>query len=215
MSKRCSGSPSIAGAVFGALACVAFLVALPGCTFVYDDSGGDDASGDKIEQLSDATTNAIMGAFGDWKEESSLDGLASPSELSKNGAIMVTSANGEKLHEGTQAKELAARLSFERWIPISTEALEAETEGADPSVSMILSQDETVLLGESEPSDRIDVGRISFWPDKCMARYDVTVEDGEGFFLFDGIGVTTKEGTSLLTVCFQIPDDVAEYAAGL
>lgn len=43
----------------------------------------------------------------------------------------------------------------------------------------------------------------------------ISVEDGEGFFLFDGIGVTTKEGTSLLTVCFQIPDDVAEYVAGL
>ena len=65
-------------------------------------------------------------------------------------------------------------------------------------------------IGESEPSGRVDVGRISFWPDKGVARYDVAVEDGEGFFLFDGIGVTTKEGTSLLTVCFQIPDDVAE-----
>lgn len=215
MSKRCCGSPSIASAVFGALVCVAFLVALPGCTLVYDDSKDDDASGDKIEQLSDAATNAIMGAFGDWEEESSLDGLASPSELSKNGAIMVVSANGEKLHEGAQAKELAARLSFERWIPISTEALEAETKGVDPSVDMILSQDETVLLGESEPSGRVDVGRISFWPDEGMARYDVAVEDREGLFLFDGIGVTTKEGASLLTVCFQIPDDVAEYVAGL
>lgn len=215
MSKRCSGSPSIASAVFGALVCVAFLVALPGCTLVYDDSGNDDASGDTIEQLSDAATNAIMGAFGDWEEESSLDGLASPSELSKNGAIMVTSVNGEKLHEGAQAEELAERLSFERWTPISTEALEAETKGADPSVGMILSQDETVLLGESEPSGRVDVGRISLWPDKGVARYDVAVEEGEGFFLFDDIGVTTKEGTSLLTVCFQIPDDVAEYVASL
>lgn len=215
MSKRCGGSPSIASAVFGALVCVALLVALPGCTLVYDDSRDGDASGDEIEQLSDAATNAIMGAFGDWEEQSSLDGLTSPSELSKSGAIMVASANGEKLHEGAQAKELAARLSFERWIPISTEALEAETKGVDPSVDMILSQDETRLLGESEPSGRVDVGRISFWPDEDMARYDVAVEDGEGFFLLDGIGVTTKEGTSLLTVCFQIPDDVAEYVAGL
>ena len=33
--------------------------------------------------------------------------------------------------------------------------------------------------------------------------------------LFDGFGITTKDGASLLSLHFRIPDETAEYVAGL
>ncbi len=62
---------------------------------------------------------------------------------------------------------------------------------------------------------QFDVASISLWLEKGIARYDVMVDDGEGIFLFDGFGITTKDGASLLSLHFRIPDETAEYVAGL
>lgn len=215
MGKRSGGKPFATLIIPAALLLAMAAVALPGCTVVADDRQESGSGSDGIEQLSDAATDAIMGAFGQGEETSPSDELASLSGLSKNGAVMVSSADGEKLYEGAQAEELVAGLSLESWQPISAEAFEAEAGGASSSVDMAFSQDKTALLGESQPSGRVDVASIALWPEEGVARYDVTVDDGEGIFLFDDIGITTKDGTSLLSLHFRIPGETAEYVADL
>ena len=80
---------------------------------------------------------------------------------------------------------------------------------------MPFNQANTLLLGESQPSGRTDVAEISFWPDEGIAKLDIAVDDGEGVFLFDDIGISTKEGTSLLSLYFRIPDEAAKYVVSL
>lgn len=215
MGKR-SGGKSFAILIIPAVFVLAMAaVALPGCTVVADDRQESVSGSDGVEHLSDAATDAIMGAFGQGEEASPSDELASLSGLSKNGAVMVSSADGDKLYEGTQAEELVAGLSLASWQPISAEAFEAKTGGSPSSVGMTFSQDKTVLLGEGQPSGRVDIANISFWPEEGVARYDMTVDDGEGVFLFDDFGITTKDGASLLSLHFRIPDETAGYVAGL
>ncbi|HIS39805.1 MAG TPA: hypothetical protein IAC12_03035 [Candidatus Aphodovivens avistercoris] len=215
MGKR-SGGKSFAILIISAVFVLAMAaVALPGCTVVADDRQESVSGSDGVEHLSDAATDAIMGAFGQGEEASPSDELASLSGLSKNGAVMVSSADGDKLYEGAQAEELLASLSLESWEPISAEAFEAEAGGVPSSVGMAFSQDKTVLLGESQPSGRVDVANLFFWPDEGVARYDMTVDDGEGVFLFDDFGITTKDGASLLSLHFRIPGETAGYVASL
>lgn len=215
MGKRSGGKPFAILIIPAVLVLAVAAVALPGCTVVADDRQESGSGSDGIEQLSDAATDAIMGAFGQGDETSPSDELTSLSGLSKNGTVMVSSADGEKLYEGAQAEELVAGLSLESWQPISAEAFEAEAGGAPSSVDMTFSQDKTVLLGESQPSGRVDIASIALWPEEGVARYDVMVDDGEGIFLFDGFGITTKDGTSLLSQHFRIPSETAECVAGL
>lgn len=80
---------------------------------------------------------------------------------------------------------------------------------------MTLSQDKTILHGESSPSGRLDVASVSFWPDKQMAKFEVTVDASEGIYLLDELGITTKEKTALVTLHFRIPETAADYTAGL
>lgn len=144
-----------------------------------------------------------------------LEGLAASSGLSKNGAIRIVSDNGDRIFEKTEASELISRLDLDKWEPVASESFKRETADKPASVRMIISQDETVLLGEDEPSGRVDVASITFWPEERMARYDVTINDGEGVYLFEDIGITTKERSSLLTSYFRIPAAVAEYVVEL
>lgn len=117
MGKRSGGKPFAILIIPAALLLAMAAVALPGCTVVADDRQESGSGSDGIEQLSDAATDAIMGAFGQGEEASPSDELASLSGLSKNGVVMVSSADGEKLYEGAQAEELVAGLSLESWQP--------------------------------------------------------------------------------------------------
>lgn len=215
MDKRSNETPFLVRAISAMFVLAMMVVALSGCTFVYDTPQDDSAVDDKVEQLSDSATDAIMGAFGLGEEATSSEELESLSELSKNGAVKVSSDDGEKLYEGTQAGDLVEKLSFESWEPVSAEVFDAEAGSASPSVVMVFSQDKTLLLGESQPSGRVDVAEISFWPNEGIAKLDIAVDDGEGVFLFDDIGISTKEGTSLLSLYFRIPDKAAKYVASL
>lgn len=215
MGKRSGGKPFAILIIPAALVLAMAAVALPGCTVVADYRQESGSGSDGVEQLSGAANDAIMGAFGQGEEASPSDEPASLSGLSKNGAVMVSSAAGEKIFEGAQAEELVAGLSLESWQPASAEAFEAEAGGVPSSVGMAFSQDKTVLLGESQSSGRVDVASIALWPKEGIARYDVTVDDGEGVFLFDGFGITTKDGASLLSLHFRIPGETAEYVASL
>lgn len=213
MDKRSNETPFLVRSVFVMFVLAMMVVVLSGCTFVYDTPQDDDAY--NVEQLSDSATDAIMGAFGMSEEATSSEGLESLSELSKNGAVKVSSDAGEKLYEGTQAGDLVGKLSFESWEPISVEVFDAEVGSASPSAVMTFSQDKTLLLGEGQPSGRTDVAEISFWPNEGIAKLDIVMDDGEGIFLFDDIGISAREGTSLLSLFFRIPDEAAKYVVGL
>ncbi len=194
-------------------------LAMSGCSFVTDDSTALD---EQIDGLATAATDAAMEAQSSlekvWSESdarSILGGFVSAGDLSKNGAIILSSANGEKRYEGSEAADVLATLDFERWTPVTTEEFESRTSGTASPVSMTLSQDKTILHGESSPSGRLDVASVSFWPDKQMAKFEVTVDASEGIYLLDELGITTKEKTALVTLHFCIPETAADYTAGL
>ena len=67
----------------------------------------------------------------------------------------------------------------------------------------------------SDAFGSVNVAEISVWPEKGIARFDVTVNESEGIFLFGSIGITTKDSVSLSTTYFRIPDDTAKYIAKL
>ncbi len=192
---------------------------MSGCSFVTDDSTALD---EQIDGLATAATDAAMEAQSSleeaWTESdarSILDEFVSADDLSKNGAIIVSSANGEKRYEGSEAADVLATLDFERWTPVTTEEFESRTSGIASPVSMTLSQDKTILHGESSPSGRLNVASVSFWSDKQMAKFEVTVDVSEGIYLLDELGITTKEKTTLVTLHFCIPETAADYTAGL
>lgn len=192
---------------------------MSGCSFVTDDSTALD---EQIDGLATAATDAAMEAQSSleeaWSESdarSILGEFVSAGDLSKNGAIIVSSANGEKRYEGSEAADVLATLDFERWTPVTTEEFESRTSGIASPVSMTLSQDKTILHGESSPSGRLNVASVSFWSDKQMAKFEVTVDVSEGIYLLDELGITTKEKTALVTLHFCIPETAADYTAGL
>lgn len=192
---------------------------MSGCSFVTDDSTALD---EQIDGLATAATDAAMEAQSSleeaWSESdarSILGEFVSAGDLSKNGAIIVSSANGEKRYEGSEAADVLATLDFERWTPVTTEEFESRTSGIASPVSMTLSQDKTILHGESSPSGRLNVASVSFWSDKQMAKFEVTVDVSEGIYLIDELGITTKEKTTLVTLHFCIPETAADYTAGL
>lgn len=194
-------------------------LAMSGCSFVTDDSTALD---EQIDGLATAATDAAMEAQSSleeaWSESdarSILGEFVSAGDLSKNGAIIVSSANGEKRYEGSEAADVLATLDFERWTPVTTEEFESRTSGIASPVSMTLSQDKTILHGESSPSGRLNVASVSFWSDKQMAKFEVTVDVSEGIYLLDELGITTKEKTALVTLHFCIPETAADYTAGL
>ena len=194
-------------------------LAMSGCSFVTDDSTALD---EQIDGLATAATDAAMEAQSSleeaWSESdarSILGEFVSAGDLSKNGAIIVSSANGEKRYEGSEAADVLATLDFERWTPVTTEEFESRTSGIASPVSMTLSQDKTILHGESSPSGRLSVASVSFWSDKQMAKFEVTVDASEGIYLLDELGITTKEKTALVTLHFCIPETDADYTAGL
>lgn len=194
-------------------------LAMSGCSFVTDDSTALD---EQIDGLATAATDAAMEAQSSleeaWSESdarSILGEFVSAGDLSKNGAIIVSSANGEKRYEGSEAADVLATLDFERWTPVTTEEFESRTSGIASPVSMTLSQDKTILHGESSPSGRLNVASVSFWSDKQMAKFEVTVDASEGIYLLDELGITTKEKTALVTLHFRIPETAAEYTASL
>ncbi len=194
-------------------------LAMSGCSFVTDDSTALD---EQIDGLATAATDTAMEAQSSleeaWSESdarSILGEFVSAGDLSKNGAIIVSSANGEKRYEGSEAADVLATLDFERWTPVTTEEFESRTSGIASPVSMTLSQDKTILHGESSPSGRLNVASVSFWSDKQMAKFEVTVDVSEGIYLLDELGITTKEKTALVTLYFCIPETAAEYTASL
>ena len=194
-------------------------LAMSGCSFVTDDSTALD---EQIDGLATAATDAAMEAQSSFEEawsesdaRSILGEFVSAGDLSKNGAIIVSSANGEKRYEGSEAADVLASLDFARWTPVAAGEFESLTSGTTSPVSMTLSQDKTVLLGESSPSGRLDVASVSFWPDERMAKFEVTVDASEGIYLLDELGITTKEKTALVTLHFRIPETAAEYTASL
>lgn len=194
-------------------------LAMSGCSFVTDDSTALD---EQIDGLATAATDAAMEAQSSleeaWTESdarSILGEFVSAGDLSKNGAIIVSSANGEKRYEGSEAADVLATLDFERWTPVTTEEFESRTSGIASPVSMTLSQDKTILHGESSPSGRLNVASVSLWSDKQMAKFEVTVDVSEGIYLLDELGITTKEKTALVTLHFCIPETAADYTAGL
>lgn len=100
-------------------------LAMSGCSFVTDDSTALD---EQIDGLATAATDAAMEAQSSleeaWSESdarSILGEFVSAGDLSKNGAIIVSSANGEKRYEGSEAADVLATLDFERWTPVTTE----------------------------------------------------------------------------------------------
>ena len=194
-------------------------LAISGCSFVTDDSTALD---EQIDGLATAATDAAMEAQSSFEEtwsesdaRSILGEFVSAGDLSKNGAIIVSSANGEKRYEGSEAADVLATFDFERWTPVTTEEFESRTSGTASPVSMTLSQDKTILHGESSPSGRLNVASVSFWSDKQMAKFEVTVDASEGIYLLDELGITTKEKTALVTLHFCIPETAADYTAGL
>lgn len=194
------------------------LIALTGCAIIPDNDGNHSL----IDEVSDATTDSLMDAsssfmdsWNDREAKSLLEGLASSSGLSKNGSIRVSSDAGERTFGKADAMELLSELSLDQWEPLSSEEFKSQTMGKRSTVGMTVSQDRTIRFGEEQPSGRVDVAAISFWPEERMARYEVVTDDGEGIYLFEDIGITTSELDSLFTSYFRIPATAAKYAEEL
>ncbi len=207
-------------AAFASLALAILLAAaLSGCSLVTDYSTTSNKEiGDLATETTDIITESASSLTEAWDKSdaySAFEEFASISTLSKNGAIVVSSGNEEKLYENREATDILAAINLERWTPVTAEEFQSRTCETAPSVNMTLSQDKTVLLDEDSSSGRLNVASISFWPNEQMAKFEVTVDASEGVYLFGDIGITTKENTALITLYFRTPTTVSSYIADL
>ncbi len=175
----------------------------------HDDSTALD---EQIDGLATAATDAAMEA------QSSLRKMGNALDSRRvrirrrpveKRTVVIDSANGGETLRRQQAAGVLASLDFARWTPSPPEEFESLTSGTASPVSMTLSQDKTICTAKSS-SGRLDIASVSFWPDKQMAKFEVTVDASEGIYLLDELGITTKEKTTLVTLHFRIPETAAD-----